>query len=122
MKSSQRSRLAALWATALALVITLVPGPALAADPKDATLSKEDQAVIRVSDNGPGIPEAILGKIFSPRFSTHGQHAGLGLHIVRTIVRETGGTVAAANGEKGAGAVFTITAPIDPASEAVSQD
>ncbi|GAB3758981.1 hypothetical protein GCM10028796_05470 [Ramlibacter monticola] len=46
MTSSQRSRLAASWATALALALTLVSGPALAADPKDATLSREDQACL----------------------------------------------------------------------------
>jgi signal transduction histidine kinase len=79
-------------------------------------------AEIRISDNGPGIPDAILGKIFSPRFSTRGQHAGLGLHIVRTIVKENGGTVSASNREKGAGAVFTITAPVDPGPDIARQD
>ncbi len=45
MKTSS-CRLAAFWATALALVLTLVPGPALAAAPRDTTLTKEDQACL----------------------------------------------------------------------------
>jgi predicted CXXCH cytochrome family protein len=47
MKSRHRSRSASFWATALALVLTLVLGPAHAADPKETpTLSKEDQACL----------------------------------------------------------------------------
>jgi predicted CXXCH cytochrome family protein len=46
MTRSQCSQRAAFWATALALVLVLVPGPAHAADPKEATLSKEDQACL----------------------------------------------------------------------------
>lgn len=66
---------------------------------------------VRVADNGPGIPDAILPKIFSPRFSTKTKQAGLGLHIVHTIVQQNGGTVKAENRAGGHGAVFTIEAP-----------
>jgi len=72
---------------------------------------KDGAVEVRVSDNGPGIPEAILAKIFTARFSTRTKQAGLGLHIVHTIVRDNGGTVTAANRPEGTGAVFTITAP-----------
>lgn len=66
---------------------------------------------VRVADNGPGIPDAILVKIFSPRFSTKSKQTGLGLHIVHTIVQQNGGTVKAENRAGGRGAVFTIEAP-----------
>jgi len=46
MKSSHRSPFAAFAAAALALALTLVAGPALAADPADSKLSKEDQACL----------------------------------------------------------------------------
>lgn len=68
---------------------------------------------ILVCDNGPGIPEAILAKIFEPHFSTkpdgHGKrrNSGLGLHIVRSIVESNGGTVTARNRED-RGAEFEI--------------
>lgn len=75
----------------------------------------EDTVEVQVADTGPGIPEAILGKIFKPRFSTKSKQQGLGLHIVHSIVKDNGGTVSAANRESGRGAVFTITAPVGAA-------
>jgi signal transduction histidine kinase len=68
---------------------------------------------ILVCDNGPGIPESILAKIFEPHFSTKpdGQgrrrNSGLGLHIVSSIVEANGGTVTARNRED-RGAEFEI--------------
>jgi two-component system sensor histidine kinase ChvG len=72
--------------------------------------------VTRVADAGPGIPEANMLRIFD-RFFTHrpdaarqsGGHTGLGLAIVRTIVEAYGGTISAANAERGA--VFTVRLP-----------
>lgn len=64
--------------------------------------------VVRVADEGPGIPEANLSRIFD-RFFTHrpdttkaAGHTGLGLAIVRAIVEAYGGTIAAVNRERGA--------------------
>ena len=72
--------------------------------------------VARIADEGPGIPDANAARIFD-RFFTHRPdqsrrgvgHTGLGLAIVQAIVQGYGGTVAAANGEKGS--VFTIRLP-----------
>jgi signal transduction histidine kinase len=76
----------------------------------------EDTVEVLIADTGPGIPDAILAKIFKPRFSTRSKQTGLGLHIVHTIVKENGGIVRAANQPEGRGALFTITAPA-PAPE-----
>lgn len=73
--------------------------------------------VTRVADQGPGIPEANLARIFD-RFFTHrpdasrhsGGHTGLGLAIVRAIIEGYGGSVTAANAERGA--VFTVQLPV----------
>ena len=64
---------------------------------------------IAVSDNGPGVPEAIAGRIFDPFFSTKGvgKGLGLGLSISYNIVRDFGGTLTVHN-QPGGGAVFVI--------------
>lgn len=79
--------------------------------------AEEDEVITRIADAGPGIPEANLTRIFD-RFFTHrpdsaartsGGHTGLGLAIVRTIVAAYGGTITAANAERGA--VFSVALP-----------
>lgn len=67
---------------------------------------------IVVSDNGPGISPKILARVFEPGVSTRAKRSGLGLHIVKSIVEERGGTVEAANGANGRGARFTILLPV----------
>ena len=66
---------------------------------------------IVVSDSGPGIEPRILPLIFEPGFSTRSQSSGLGLHIVRSIVEEHGGTVIASNRAECNGARFSIRIP-----------
>jgi signal transduction histidine kinase len=69
---------------------------------------------LEVADDGPGIPDDILPKIFRARFSTKkkARGSGLGLHIVESVVRENGGTVTAARRPAQAGALFTIRLPL----------
>lgn len=62
---------------------------------------------ISVADDGPGIPPAILPRIFEPRFSTRPGGGGMGLHIVKSLVEQCGGSVTAANRPDG-GALFSI--------------
>ena len=66
--------------------------------------------VISISDNGPGIPEAIQEKIFQPFFSTKEEGTGLGLSIASRIVEKHGGTLILKS-EEGEGTTFTITLP-----------
>jgi len=51
--------------------------------------------VVRVTDNGPGVPADVLPRIFEPFFTTKpkGQGTGLGLGIARQIVHKHGGTM-----------------------------
>ncbi|MDM8552091.1 ATP-binding protein [Desulfobacterales bacterium HSG2] len=68
-------------------------------------------AVIRVSDNGPGIPESLREKIFEPFFTTKDEGTGLGLSIAFRIIEEHQGWLDVTS-EKGRGATFVIMLPI----------
>jgi signal transduction histidine kinase len=68
-------------------------------------------AVIRIEDNGPGIPERIRQKIFEPFFSTKEEGSGLGLSIVARIIEEHGGSVTVES-EENKGASFIIVLPV----------
>jgi len=75
------------------------------------------QIMIRVIDNGPGVPEKVALKIFDPFFTTKpvGIGTGLGLSIAHGIITEHGGTILYEPFETG-GAAFTINLPIGTAS------
>lgn len=70
---------------------------------------------IEVSDNGPGIPEAMLERIFDPFFTTKpvGQGSGLGLFIAFEIIEKHEGCLTADN-RPGGGARFRIRLPAGP--------
>jgi signal transduction histidine kinase len=57
------------------------------------------QVVVRVTDNGPGIPDEVRGRIFDPFFTTKpvGLGTGLGLDIVRRLVTHNDGEIAVAS-------------------------
>jgi PAS domain S-box-containing protein len=68
-------------------------------------------------DDGPGIPQDILGSVFDPFYTTKrpGRGTGLGLSICKSVMKEHNGTIEAANAP-GGGAVFTATLPAAPSS------
>jgi signal transduction histidine kinase len=65
------------------------------------------RAVCRFEDTGPGIPEGVIGRLFTPFFTTREDGTGLGLAISQRIVEAHGGEITAANAPRG-GAVFTV--------------
>ncbi len=66
-----------------------------------------DGVTLRVRDDGTGIPEDLLPRIFEPHFSTRSTGTGLGLAIVRRLVESWGGWVEAESGE-GVGTTVTV--------------
>ena len=68
---------------------------------------------LSVIDNGGGIAEEHLNQVFDPFFTTKpvGDGLGLGLAVSFAIVHESGGRLSVENGA--AGAVFSVTLPID---------
>jgi signal transduction histidine kinase len=80
----------------------------------------EDDVTIRVSDNGPGVPEDLRTRIFDPFFTTKGavDGVGLGLFVAEGLVRSAGGRLLL-DGNSSAGATFVIELP--PAAPASAE-
>jgi signal transduction histidine kinase len=76
----------------------------------DTAGDPQEEATIEVSDNGRGISEPDLGRIFSPFFTSSPGGTGLGLPAVRRVARAHGGRVEVKS-SPGQGATFTIHLP-----------
>lgn len=75
------------------------------------TVTTDDAWVnVSVLDNGVGIPQHLLGRIFDPYLTTKEKGNGLGLMIVRRIIQEHGGSIECASHEN-EGTCFTIHLP-----------
>ena len=72
----------------------------------------EDRVEITVSDEGPGIPEPELDKIFVPFYTTKKQGTGLGLSVSKRIIEEHQGCSFSLASGRDKGAVAKITMPI----------
>lgn len=73
--------------------------------------TREGLGCLVVGDNGGGIPEAIVDKIFDPYFSTKEGGSGIGLYMSRQIAEKSlGGRLEARNAE--GGAEFTVLTPL----------
>lgn len=82
-----------------------------------STKREGEQVIVSVSDNGTGIPEQALGKIFQPFFTTKptGEGTGLGLSLsYDTVTKGHGGTIVVES-KQGEGSVFTIRLPLTAA-------
>jgi signal transduction histidine kinase len=71
----------------------------------------EKVVIIRIMDDGPGIPEEIQADIFNPFFTTKEHGTGLGLSIAYNIIAEHGGWLDVVS-KKSQGAAFVITLPV----------
>lgn len=67
-----------------------------------------DWVRVIVSDNGGGIPEAALPRMFDPYFTTKEKGSGIGLYMSKMIVEHMGGSITGENADGGARFVVTL--------------
>ena len=77
------------------------------------TRRQEEQLEVRIRDNGDGIPDDVMDKIFNPFFTTKptDQGTGLGLAISSDIIRQHGGSISASS-EKGEYTEMVVQLPL----------
>ena len=78
--------------------------------------SHQKEAVIRINDTGPGIPESVQEKVIQPFFTTKEDGTGLGLSIAARTIEEHHGRIDIESRE-GQGTTFIITLPIKELSD-----
>lgn len=78
-----------------------------------STSLENNHVVIRIKDDGPGIPKELQKRIFDPFFSTKptGHGTGLGLSISYSIIEKLGGTLSLQS-EPGKGTTFKVCLPV----------
>jgi len=89
---------------------------AMAAIEKSGEISLKTRAdqsgvTVTVTDNGRGIPEENIEKVFDPLFTTKPEGTGLGLPICLNILQKLGGRISVKS-KPGEGATFTVQLPI----------
>ena len=75
--------------------------------------------MVSVEDTGKGLEPSAMDRIFSPTFTTKAHGMGIGLSICRSIIEEHDGRLWV-TADKGRGAVFQFTVPVDPGSAGLS--
>jgi signal transduction histidine kinase len=90
--------------------IDVVSGGSLSDSHAASGVAEREGVRIIVADNGPGIPDELLPKIFEPFVTRKELGTGLGLTICRRIIEAHGGEITAANSSFG-GAEFCIWLP-----------
>jgi signal transduction histidine kinase len=109
------------------VLINLIVNAAHAIDEANRSLGREgkgkilitsrlvgDSIVIKVADDGAGIPESVRHRIFDPFFTTKavGKGTGQGLALSRSIINQRHGGEISFETEPGAGTTFTIRLPV----------
>ena len=87
------------------------------ARPSQITITTErsdDWAIVRITDNGPGIPQEVQQRLFDPFYTTKpvGKGTGLGLSISYQIVAEKHGGTIACTSSPGYGSTFMVSIPL----------
>ena len=75
-----------------------------------ATTANEHEVLVRIGDSGEGMPPEVLGSLFEPYATTKTSGTGLGLLIVRRILREHGGEIEIVS-EEGEGTTIILHFP-----------
>ena len=84
-----------------------------------STQLENDQAVIRISNNGPIIPPRIRNVIFEPFYTTKELGTGIGLYVCKKIIELHGGTITCSSTQDLT--MFTITLPTCSPTLAINQ-
>jgi signal transduction histidine kinase len=81
-------------------------------------LPEQEIVEVQVSDNGPGIPRALIEEVFKPFFTTKpvGEGTGLGLHICRQTAERLGGSISVKS-VPGDGTTFYVRLPVKKGAE-----
>jgi signal transduction histidine kinase len=81
-------------------------------------LDSEQQAIIKIADNGIGIPESVQQRLFNPFFTTKpvGQGTGMGLSISYQIITEKHQGTLTYTSQPGQGTEFVIRIPLKQTS------
>ncbi|OJJ25287.1 serine/threonine protein kinase [Roseofilum reptotaenium AO1-A] len=76
---------------------------------------QSERVIVRIADNGTGMPEAVKVKLFEQGFTTKevGKGTGLGMAIAKSIIVETHGGQIACQSELGKGTEFIISVPVN---------
>lgn len=117
-KNHEESLVSYIDKSQLQRVFTNLLKNALEAIPEDretniiVSLQKEnDNALVSIADNGIGIPDEIIHKIFSPYFTTKGSGSGLGLAMTKNIIEFWKGKIWFET-VQGEGTIFYIRLPL----------
>jgi signal transduction histidine kinase len=86
-----------------------------------STMDSGTEVILAVRDNGGGVPEENLGRLFEPHFSTTSEGSGLGLAVVHRVVARAGGRVAASNIEHGLEVRLRFPRPVEGEAGAIAQ-
>ncbi|MCR4954491.1 MAG: PAS domain S-box protein [Treponema sp.] len=86
---------------------TILPGPKFCI----SNIVKDNKFIITIADNGCGMSEESLAKIFEPYYTTKANGTGLGMTMVYKIVKEFSGEISV-DSKLGEGTIFKITFPI----------
>jgi nitrogen fixation/metabolism regulation signal transduction histidine kinase len=90
-----------------------IPQPTLEIATRLDSTGESEYASVTVSDNGPGFPRELLGRVFDPYVTSKPKGTGLGLAIVKKIVEEHGGRIDADNRPEGGARVRVVLPVID---------
>ena len=93
--------------------LAATPKPMISVSTRVLTENTHRFAELKILDNGPGFPDAVLRQPFEPYVTSKSQGRGLGLAICRKIVSEHNGRIALDN-RPGGGARVEVMLPLNP--------